>query len=360
MTDTIHHQDQKQTIGETPPQPLRVRAGNHRKRGRAAFLLGAMALVLTVTGCTPNWDSFNVVTDRGRDNIWLLNLSFILSFLVMGLVFAILLYSIVRFRNRTPSERHGNTKLEIFWTATPAVLLVVLFVLAVRTMNSIEAQHGSDADVVTIKATGNQWWWSFEYPDLGITTANELHVPVDRPVRIELESTDVVHSFWVPQLGWKMDMIPGRTNVMNFTVDTAGTYDGACTEFCGAQHAWMRIKVVATPNDQFATWSTQQAADAMQPSSLIASDGQSTFQEQSCAACHTVKGTSAQGKVGPDLTHFGSRETIGAGVLENTPENLEAWLRDPQAYKPGIVMPAYGQLSDEQIRALVEYLEGLK
>jgi cytochrome c oxidase subunit II len=333
--------------------------GPGRTIRRGAFLLVSMALVLTVSGCTGSIDSFNVVTDRGRDNIWLLNLSFVLSFIVMAIVFGVLLYSIFSFRNRLPSEREGFVKLEIFWTATPALLLVVLFVLAVRTMNSIEAQHDAD-DVVTIKAIGNQWWWAFEYPELGITTANELHIPTDRPVRIELESTDVIHSFWVPQLGWKLDMIPGRTNVMNFTVDTAGTFDGACTEFCGAQHAWMRLKVVASSNDDFTAWSSKEAANATSPSSLIARDGESTFMLESCAACHTVKGTAAQGKVGPDLTHFGSRETIGAGVLENTPENLEAWLRDPQAYKPGIVMPGFDRLSDEQIRALVEYLEGLK
>ncbi|MGC4108507.1 MAG: cytochrome c oxidase subunit II [Thermomicrobiales bacterium] len=348
----------------------RLRTGPNDDRGdkrrqprnsvtRGAFLLISMALVLTVSGCTTGMDSFNVVTDRGRDNIWLLNLSFVLSFIVMAIVFGILGYSILKFRNRTPSERHGNTKLEIFWTATPAVLLVVLFILAVRTMNSIEAKHEGD-DVVTIKAVGNQWWWSFEYPELGITTANELHIPTDRPVHIELESTDVIHSFWVPQLGWKMDMIPGRTNTMSFTVDTEGTFDGACAEFCGAQHAWMRLRVVASSNDDFTAWSAKEAADATAPSSLIARDGESTFMLESCAACHTVKGTAAQGKVGPDLTHFGSRETIGAGVLENTPENLEAWLRDPQAYKPGIVMPGFDRLTDEQIRALVEYLEGLK
>ncbi|MGC4193010.1 MAG: cytochrome c oxidase subunit II [Thermomicrobiales bacterium] len=333
--------------------------GPGRSTKRGVFLLVSLALVLTVSGCTPDIDSFNVVTDRGRDNIWLLNLSFVLSFIVMAIVFGVLGYSIIKFRNRTPSEREGNTKLEIFWTTTPAILLVILFVLAVRTMNAIEAEHDS-GDVVTIKAIGNQWWWSFEYPELGITTANELHIPTDRPVRIELESTDVVHSFWVPQLGWKLDMIPGRTNVMNFIVDTPGTFDGACTEFCGAQHAWMRLKVVASSNDDFASWSSKEAANATEPSSLIARDGESTFLLESCAACHTVKGTAAQGKVGPDLTHFGSRETIGAGVLENTPENLEAWLRDPQAYKPGIVMPGFDRLTDEQIRALVEYLEGLK
>ncbi|MGB3327916.1 MAG: cytochrome c oxidase subunit II [Thermomicrobiales bacterium] len=305
-------------------------------------------------------DSFNAVTDRGRDNVWLLNLSFVLSFIVMAIVFGILLYSMLKFRNRTPSEREGNTRLELFWTATPALLLVVLFVLAIQTMNTIRADHHDSGDVVTIKAIGNQWWWAFEYPDLGITTANELHIPTDRPVKIELESTDVIHSFWVPQLGWKLDMIPGRTNTMNFTADTAGTFDGACAEFCGAQHAWMRLKVVASPNDEFTAWSTKEAAAATAPSSQLARDGESTFMLESCAACHTVKGTAAQGKVGPDLTHFGSRDTIGAGVLENSPANLEAWLRDPQAYKPGIVMPGFDRLTDEQIRALVEYLEGLK
>ncbi|HWV36825.1 MAG TPA: cytochrome c oxidase subunit II [Thermomicrobiales bacterium] len=329
-------------------------------RMRGAFLALSALMVLTVSGCTPNMDSFKTVTDRGAHVRWLMSLSFILSFIMLALVFGILLYSMLRFRKGSPSEREGNTRLEIFWTATPALLLVVLFILSVRTMNAVSKEHSADDDVLTVRVIGNQWWWAFEYPDLGITTANELHIPTDRPIRLELLSNDVVHSFWVPQIGWKLDTIPGRTNIMNFTVKDGGTFDGACAEFCGAQHAWMRIHVVVSPEADFDAWSKNEARPGTEPSSLIARDGRQTFLTQSCAACHTVAGTQAQGKVGPDLTHFGNRATIGAGVLTNTPENLEAWLRDPKQYKPGILMPGFDRLSDEQIQSLVEYLEGLK
>ncbi len=337
---------------------MKQRRGATRTRG--AFLLIAILLVLTVSGCTPGWDSFNTVTDRGDNVRWLLLISFILSFIVVAIVFGVLLYSMIRFRKGAPSTRTGNTRLEVFWTAVPAALLVVLFVLSIRTMNDVIRAHENNADVLTVRVVGNQWWWSFEYPDLGITTANELHVPTDRPIKLELQSSDVVHSFWVPQIGWKLDTIPGRTNIMSFTVNQAGTFEGACAEFCGAQHAWMRIKVVASPKDDFSAWSAQQARPAAEPSTLLARDGRDTFLLQSCAACHTVTGTQAQGKVGPDLTHFGSRETLGGGVLVNNPENLRAWLEDPQTIKPGVLMPSYNRLSNEQLQALVAYLEGLK
>ena len=329
-------------------------------RTRGAFLLLSMLLVLTVSGCTPNWDGFNTVTDRGDRVRWLMVLSFLLSFMMLAIVFGVLLYTMLRFRKGRPSEREGNTRLEIFWTAAPALLLVVLFVFSVRTMNAVSKDHPANDDVLIVRVIGNQWWWAFEYPDLGITTANELHVPTDRPIKLELQSNDVVHSFWVPQIGWKLDTIPGRTNIMNFTVNQTGTFDGACAEFCGAQHAWMRIKVVATPASDFATWTARESKPAAEPSSLLARDGESTFTLESCAACHTVSGTEAQGKVGPDLTHFGSRETLGAGVLINNPANLEAWIRDPSQFKPGILMPGFNRLSDEEIQALVHYLEGLK
>jgi cytochrome c oxidase subunit 2 len=329
-------------------------------RTRGAFLVLSALLIFTVSGCTPDMESFQTVTDRGDKVAWLLNLSFILSFIVMAIVFGVLIYAMFKFRNRVPSEREGNTKLEIFWTATPAVLLAVLFVLSTQAMNAISKDNGDKPGALVVEVTGNQWWWSYTYPSLGITTANEVHVPIDTPIKFELKSNDVIHSFWVPQLGWKMDTIPGRTVNMNFTVNSAGNFDGTCTEFCGAEHAWMRIKVVASPVADFNTWAAAQAKPAAEPSNLLAKDGESTFLAQSCAACHTVSGTSAQGKVGPDLTHFGSRTTLGSGVRTNTPQNLEDWIKDPKSMKPGVLMPAYGQLSEDQIRALVEYLEGLK
>jgi cytochrome c oxidase subunit 2 len=330
-----------------------------RRRGGILATIGAT--VLLVTGCSGDMESLNPVTDKGEDINRLFDLSFILSFIVMGLVFALLVYSLLRFRGPgEPSEREGNTRLEIFWTSVPALLLVVLFIFTLRTMIDVDAGPEDDSDVLNVNVVGNQWWWSFEYPDLGITTANELHLPVGRPIELSLTGKDVIHSFWVPEIGWKFDTIPGKTNTMRFTINEAGTFDGACTEFCGVQHAWMRISVVAEDADTFATWSESRAAPASEPSSQLARDGKATFLSLSCATCHTIQGVNDSNEVGPDLTHLGSRSTLGAGVIENNEANLRAWILDPHAIKPGVLMPAFTTLSDDEIDSLVEYLKGLK
>jgi cytochrome c oxidase subunit II len=224
--------------------------------------------------------------------------------------------------------------------------------LTVRTMATVEAEAASP---LRVRVIGHQWWWEYEYPDLGIVTANELHVPVGRPVRLELESADVVHNFWIPQFGWKKDNTPNHVTPMNVVVDEPGVFDGACTEFCGTQHAWMRIRAVASPPEQFEAW----VARNQQPAPGAAPRGQQVFQQHTCVNCHAIQGVGGA-RVGPDLSHFGSRTTIGAGVLENTPENLRAWLIDPQRSKPGALMPGYVDLPDDDLRALVDYLEGLK
>lgn len=331
-----------------------------RTKARGLLLLFALTSVLAVAGCTDSISSFDTITGRGDDIRWLLYLSFILSFAVMALVFGVLLYVLLRFRGAgASSKREKHKALEITWTAIPAALLVVLFIFSMRTALNVTGAFNDD-DIVRIKVVGNQWWWSFEYPDLGFTTANELHVPADRPVRLEMTGKDVIHSFWVPEVGWKLDTIPGKTNVLSFETHREGIFDGACAEFCGVQHAWMRMKVVSMSGDDFDAWAKAQAAPPSEPASMLSQDGEKTFLTQTCASCHTVKGTSAKGTVGPDLTHFGSRATIGGGVVANTPENLEAWLRDPQAIKPGVLMPGFDMLSDEEIEALINYLEGLK
>ena len=336
------------------------RDAGRRTRARGLLLLSLLS-VLAIVGCTSDINSFNTITDRGDSIRWLLNLSFILSFAVMALVFGILLFVLLRFRGTgAPSTVEKHKALEITWTAIPAALLVVLFIVSLRTGLHVTDAFGSDQDVIRVNVVGNQWWWAFEYPDLGITTANELHVPAGRPVRLEMTGKDVIHSFWVPEIGWKLDTIPGKTTTINFEAHREGTFDGACAEFCGVQHAWMRLKVVSMSNDAFDQWASAQAKAAAEPSSDLARSGRELFLTQTCINCHTVRGTSAQGTVGPDLTHFASRATIGGGVVDNTPESLDAWLRNPDAIKPGVLMPGYDQsLSDDQLKALLEYLEGL-
>lgn len=331
---------------------------DNRRKLRVSVLLITAVGLLALSGCGPS-ESLNAVTKQGHKISDLFYLSFILTAIVLAIIFGVLIYSMIKFRgNHPPSDRVRNTKLEIIWTAIPAMLVTFLFVMSVRTMVAVDETH---PDAIVIDVTGHQWWWDYDYPALGITTAYELHVPVGKPVQLRVTGGDVIHSYWVPKIGWKMDTIPNKVNVMNLTATQVGSFDGACAEFCGTQHAGMRMRVIAQPVAAFDAWVKQQQQTAAGlPPAALARDGRATFLSQTCASCHTVAGTEAQGKVGPDLTHFGSRSAIGSGEVTNTPQNLEAWIRDPASIKPGVLMPGYTRLDEQQIKALVAYLEGLK
>lgn len=324
-----------------------------------AFGVTCLAALLGACGTKPA--SFDPVTPQGRTISDLFVLVMVLSGLVFLLVLSLLAYSIIRFRSRpgddAASQRSGNGKLEVAWTVGPALLLTVLFVLTVRTMNSVDA---SNPDALEVRVVGHQWWWEYQYPDAGVVTANELHVPVDTPLKLEIDGADVIHSFWAPQLGWKVDAVPGRANTMSLKVDTPGTYEGACAEYCGAQHAWMRIHVIAQSRNDFNAWLKQQKQPAAAPADAMAKQGQQVFQSNTCVNCHTIAGSAGSGSVGPSLTHVGSRETLGAGVLNSSAANLETWIRNPQQVKPGVLMPSFNSLSDADLQALAHYLEGLK
>ena len=227
----------------------------------------------------------------------------------------------------------------------------------------------SGPDVVVI---GHQWWWEIRYPRTGATTANEIHLPVGKRVLVALQSADVVHNLWLPQLGGKMQMIPGQTDYMWLEADAPGTYLGACSEFCGSEHAWMLLRAIAQPTAQFDAWQRLQLRPAARPTVgtvVLHRDGQSVagdparglalFAGLSCASCHAISGTAYQAMIGPSLTHMGGRQTLAAGRLTNTLANMEAWLRDPQALKPGAHMPNLN-LDRSQIRDLTVYLEGLR
>jgi cytochrome c oxidase subunit 2 len=203
---------------------------------------------------------------------------------------------------------------------------------------------------------GHQFWWEYQYPDLQVVTANELHVPVGTNLAINLESGDVVHSMWVPHFVTMRDVVPGKPNELQVEVDRAGTYDGACNQLCGAEHAWMRARVTADPPDQFQAWVQQQQQNATRTNS----QGEQVFLKNTCVSCHSIRGVSTQANVGPDLTHLGSRSTLGAGVLDNTRDNLMRWIHDPQAIKPGVLMPSFQNLSDSDLGALADYLESLR
>jgi cytochrome c oxidase subunit 2 len=232
--------------------------------------------------------------------------------------------------------------------------LIVADVLTDRALSKLPVDHPLRIDM-----TGAQWWWQASYHAedgrAGFVTANELHVPVGRPVIVSLHATDVIHSFWVPNLHGKKDMLPGIDTTIEFRADRAGAYRGQCAEYCGAEHALMAMLVVADPPARYAAWVAQQAQPAVQSTDAVALHGREVFEHASCASCHTVRGTSAKGTPGPDLTHLMSRQTIAAGVLANTPQNLAAWLRDPDAVKPGTTMPVV-PLSDADRLAVVRWL----
>ena len=297
-----------------------------------------------------------------------------LSFLVLAIVTFIFVvvagltvYAIVRFRRRPgddgrePPQVYGSTQIELAWTLVPFLIVVVLFLTTTRYIFAIETRARA-ANALEVTVVGNQWWWEIRYPALGIVTANELHVPVSdpaepRPTFITLQSADVIHSFWIPQLAGKTDVIPGKTNRMWIDPRTPGTYVGQCAEFCGVQHAGMLVTVTVHSKDEFARWVAAQQAAAVDVPKARA--GRDVFTSVACVNCHTVRGTPANGVFGPDLTHLMSRATLGAGVARNTPQNLRAWVNDPASLKPGALMPAM-KVSGDDLDRLVAYLVTLR
>jgi cytochrome c oxidase subunit 2 len=280
---------------------------------------------------------------------------------IFVLVEGALIVTVVRFRNRPgakePKPVHGHTALEVAWTIAPALILAFVAVPTVLTIFRTQAK--APAGALQVKVIGHQWWWEFQYPEYGITTASELHIPVGRPVAVSLETADVIHSFWVPIVGGKRDVVPSHVNHIWFTADTVGVFPGQCAELCGVSHANMRMKMfVQTPED-FLAWTTGQSAAPIEPDSTsLAGRGKQVFLEVGCVACHTIRGISP-GIIGPDLTHVGSRTSIAGSLYPNDAEHLANWLANPQLRKPGTTMLNLG-LNPDQIAALVAYLHSLK
>jgi cytochrome c oxidase subunit 2 len=290
--------------------------------------------------------------------------SFNSTLIILGVIFAIVagltLYIIFRFRAQPgasmPAQDFGSPRLEIAWTIAPAILLVVMFSLSMRTMRvSDPPRESREPDLVVI---AHQWWWELYYPRSGVTTANEIHLPVGRAMLVRLESADVVHDFWLPQLARKIDAVPGRSNHFWLQADQPGVFLGACAEFCGNEHAWMRLRAIAEDEDRFNRWQIEQATIPAPPERGLAADGARIFELRTCVNCHAIQGTVAYKRIGPDLTHLAMRQTLGAGALDNGHDNLARWLANPAAFKPGSHMPDL-QLSSDEVNALVAYLESL-
>jgi cytochrome c oxidase subunit 2 len=286
---------------------------------------------------------------------------------IFAVVFMLLLYSVVKFRKRADDDGHeppqvyGSNQVEVAWTVIPILIVLALFMAATRVLADIQ-KAVRPANAVDIIAIGHQFWWEYRYPGLGIVTANELHVPASDPAHptptfIKLLSADTDHSFWVPRLAGKTDLIPNHPNSMWIDPHETGLYLGQCAQYCGTQHAKMLLRVYVQSRDDFDRWIHEQRQPAIVNDSV--SRGQQVFETTACVNCHTVTGTIANGRFGPDLTHLMSRDTIAAGAAPNTAENLRLWIRNPDAIKPGSRMPAM-QLNDQDLDALTAYLETLR
>jgi cytochrome c oxidase subunit 2 len=256
---------------------------------------------------------------------------------------------------------YGSTQIELAWTIIPVLIVLVLFAATAHVIHAIQdaPQPPSALEVTVI---GHQFWWEYRYPALGVVTANELHVPVSdpsrpRPTFLTLLSADTDHSFWIPQLAGKIDLIPNRVNQLWFDPHRPGIFLGQCAQYCGTQHGKMLLRVLVDTPDEFDAWIRAQQAPAIEDGSVTR--GRRIFEGTACINCHTVRGTAANGRFGPDLTHLMSRSTIASGAAKNTPENLRLWLKDPDAIKPGSLMPAM-QLSDAELDALVQYMLSLR
>jgi len=282
--------------------------------------------------------------------------------LVLLLVFGILIAIVIRHRRRTPiaiPDTDDEDGVRWIWLGGVALPLIVLTAVVGWSARSVIAIDRSERPARTIEVIAHRWWWEVRYPGERITTANELAVPVGQPMRLRLQTADVIHSFWVPQLGRKADMVPGRITKLELTAEKPGTYLGECQEYCGLNHARMRFRVEAMAPGDFQTWLASERDAAALPDATAERAGLRVFLDKGCANCHTIAGTPALGQVGPALTHIASRETIAAGTLANTRGRLAAWISDPQHFKRDALMPRL-DLSGPELQKLLDYLESLR
>jgi cytochrome c oxidase subunit 2 len=339
---------------------FRTVSGRRFRRWAPAALLATLVLA----GCDPH--EFPQTTllpraDFGRMADSVFRTTVLWAVVVFVLVEGALLYAMWKYRARPgaaePPQTHGNTTLEVVWTMIPAFILAMIAVPTVRTIFLQAAVPGPDA--LQVEVVGHQWWWEFRYPKLGITTANELHVPVGRTVALSMTTGDVVHSFWLPQFAGKRDVFPNRQSHLWFKADVEGSFPAQCVEFCGEQHGRMAYRIVAQPAGDFDAWAAnfnappKSYADTTQKYDPLLVKGEQLFTQKGCVGCHSMY--PALPLVGPNLHHIGSRQFVAAGTLKNTDENLARWIQHPQAWKHGVLMPELG-LTDDEVHAVVAFL----
>ncbi len=333
--------------------------------------LASLAVPLVVSACSGDpypQSTLHPTSDTGTSIDVLYRQIFWWAVVVFVVVQSMLVYTLIRYRNRPgaaePKPIHGNTLVEITWTLAPAVIIVFIAVPTIQTIFKVAGDAPPGA--VQVEVIGHQWWWEYRYPELGVVTANELHLPQGRPVALAITSADVIHSFWAPKLSGKRDAQPGRQTRLVFTPDSVGTFLGQCAEFCGESHANMRLRVIVEPAAEFDAWVARQAGppvptDSTQALILAGEEAYTRIRQpgsHSCIACHTMAGVSG-GMLGPNLSHVGSRTTIASGILANDSAGLARWLRNAPGEKPGSLMPQIA-LTDDEVAALVAYLHSKK
>lgn len=353
------------------------------KRARRRSIAAALWLLLAVGACAgerPGNTLDTVTPDFGGPIQELYTLIFWWSVVILAVVYGVLAYVLWRFRERPggppPKKTRGNLLLEVGWTLAPAIIVVLIAIPTIRTV--FRTQEPAPEGALVVDVVGHQWWWEFRYPEAGVVTANELHLPVGRTVQLRLSSADVIHSFWVPRLGGKRDANPrvrkpegepANVTYLKFTIAEPGVYHGQCAEFCGTSHALMWMRVVAESAEEFEAWLERMRTPVEPEPGTLAAEGRRIFHQSACIACHAIAGTPAQGVLGPSLTRVGARSTIGAGILENTPESIAGWIRSPQAAKPAALMPGTQStgggmpptgLTEDQVAAVAAYLSSLR
>ncbi|MGD0002705.1 MAG: cytochrome c oxidase subunit II [Anaerolineaceae bacterium] len=333
-------------------------------RKLAGFTIGLLGTLILV-GCSGTSSILFPASPNARATAQLFNFVSIIEAIVFVIVETALVYAVVHFSRKQssglPKQIEGNLTLEIVWTVIPSIILALIFFVSLGTLRFVTSappQSFLTNAPIHVRVIGHQWFFEFDYPDLNIVTANQLVVPINTLVNVDVQSVDVIHSYWVPELGGKIDAIPGITNQLHFQAEKLGVFAGQCAEFCGADHAQMRLTVVVKTPEEYAAWVKGQQA----PIPLLSGDaslGEQVFMGGACLGCHTIDNTKAQGKVGPNLTHFASRDLFAGSILANTTDNVSQWLVDPQAIKMGNLMPNL-HLPNNNIKLLVSFLESLK